>query len=173
MAAIYLDNLVKPRQTKATGTVLGKEPTPSQYTYTDLHLDLIFSQTVGTGWDTANTKDIQADYDAKAISNSLVNIITTRPGWKVLSPEFGCRLDKYLFEPLSEFNAHVIASDILRNLEKFETRVNFTGVNITPLYDELQYYIEINYTIKASSMLNKLQLKFNTQALTLNDILVL
>jgi phage baseplate assembly protein W len=173
MAAIYLDNLVKPRQSKAPTTVLAYEPIPTQYTYTDLHLDLAFAKNIGNGWNAVNSKDIEVDYDQKAVANSIRNILTTRPGWKVLTPTFGCRLDTFLFEPLTEFNAHNIANLVLRSIENFEPRIEITSIDIAPLYDELMYHIEINYKLKQAGLLNTLQLKFNTQALSLNDIIIL
>ena len=172
MAAIYLDNLVKPRQTNVPTTILAQQPAPDQYTYTDLHLDLKFLDNIGNGWNTVKTKDIQADYDNKAIGNSIVNILTTRPGWKVLSPTFGCRLDKYLFEPLSEFRGSVIANDIKRAIENFEPRITLEHIWVVVSYDDNQYYFEIKFKINQSGLLNTLQLKFNTQALSLNDMII-
>lgn len=115
-------------------TGLQKVTVSNTYTYSDLHLD--FSNTIN--------KDLQADYDAAAIKNSIYSLFNTMPGQNLLNPLYGLDLSRYLFEPLSENNARSIGNAIVNGLSMYETRVTVSGVNITLNISEQTYYIELN-----------------------------
>ena len=104
------------------------------YTYSDLHLD--FSNPI--------SKDLQADYDAAAIKNSIYSLFNTMPGQSLLNPLYGLDLTQYLFEPVNETNARNIGNAIVNGLSLYEPRVTVSNVNITLNLDEQTYYIELN-----------------------------
>lgn len=160
MAAIYLDNLVKPQKVQSPYTNITAETDLNEYVYTDLHLDLSFIKNIGNGITTVNSNDIVADYDIQAIRNSIYNIFTTKPGEKILNPAFGCSLEAFLFEQLSEFKANIIGNQILTNLTRYEPRIEVEKVMVYPNYEMLQYEITIVYNIPASGLLDKLQMNF-------------
>jgi phage baseplate assembly protein W len=162
MASIYLDNLIKPQKIQSPYTNVAIEPEPLQHTYRDLHLDLEFFQNIGNGYNPVISKDISADFDVKAIHNAIYNIFTTRPGEKILSPDFGCSLDQFLFEQLSDFKAQIIGNLIYTNLVKFEPRINVSKVQVYPNYKEQQYEIYVSYEIPDRSFTDTLQINFNT-----------
>jgi phage baseplate assembly protein W len=87
------------------------------------------------GNNSANSKDIVVDTNVEAIKNSIRNIFNTRPGEKVLNPEFGCSLEKYLFDAVSNLGAQAIGDDISTALATFEPRVT-----LIKLYVETQPY---------------------------------
>jgi len=164
MAAIYLDNIVKPKITNS-----GSAPTDqynksaSSYTYTDLHLDLKISQNIGNGLNPVFSADFEVDHDKKAISNSIYNIFSCKQGWKVLSPNFFGSLDRFLFEAVTESNANIIGNDIVRSIGTFEPRIELLKLYIKPNKEEYSYEISINYRVKQSGLLDKLEFRFNTQ----------
>lgn len=162
MAAIYLDNLIKPQKVQSPYTDISKEPEPLQYTYRDLHLDLSLFRNIGSGSNMVDSKDITADYDIQAIRNSIYNIFTTRPGGKILTPGFGCSLEQFLFEKMSDFKANIIGNQILNNLTKYEPRVNVTKVLVFPNYQDLYYQITIVYEVPDRGLIDRLQMNFNT-----------
>jgi len=104
------------------------------YTYSDLHLD--FSNPI--------SKDLQADYDAAAIKNSIYSLFNTMPGQSLLNPLYGLDLTQYLFEPVNETNARNIGNAIVNGLSLYEPRVTVSNVNITLNLDEQTYYIDLN-----------------------------
>jgi hypothetical protein len=171
MAAIYLDNLVKPQKVQSQITNIAVEPESLQYTYRDLHLDLSLFKNIGDGFKVVNTKDIQADYDIIAIRNSIYNIFTTRPGEKILSPDFGCSLDQFLFQPLSEVRAQILGNKILENITKFEPRIIVNKILINTNYMEYTYEINVDYQILDSGLVDNLQMNFNTTSYTSIQIL--
>lgn len=147
MAIVDLNNLVRPKQTNNSGTALSNVVNSPLPIYTDLHLDLSLSKNIGLGIDTVPSSDLLVDNDIDAIKNSIKNIFTTKKGEKVLNPEFGCSLDQYLFEPITEVYAQLIGNDILTGIQRFEPRVEITNITVIPVYDQNLYYITCYYTL--------------------------
>jgi phage baseplate assembly protein W len=147
MAVIDLNNLVRPKQNYSSTTSVSQVVTVSKPVYKDLHLDLIESKNIGLGLNAVNTSDILVDTDIQAIQNSIKNIFTTKKGQKILNPDFGSALEQYLFTPISNANARAIGSDILSNISQYESRIKVENINVTPMFDQNQYYIAVYYTI--------------------------
>lgn len=91
--------------------------------------------------------DLLVDYDIKAVTNSIANILTTKKRQKILEPEFGLRLEDYLFEPVSDSVASLIEDEIREVITVFEPRVNLQDVRVIPFYDENKYEINIYFNI--------------------------
>ena len=123
------------------GEVFTKEGT----TYTDLSLELSMDSPSGRSQLHANStkKDLRLDTDYSAISNSLLNIFNTSPGEKILSPNFGADLRRYLFEPVSETTAQVIGDVILKAIKLYEPRVIVDNINIIAFPDTNEYQIDV------------------------------
>ena len=87
--------------------------------------------------------DIKVDYDESAIFNSLRNLLTTKPGQRFLFPLYGLDLTKFLFQPITTFNAQLIGDLIVSSIDNFETRVNLLNVQVIPDTDNNTYNITI------------------------------
>ena len=66
----------------------------------------------------------QASYFGQAIGkelieNNLMQLLKTARGERVMLPNYGLALHKYLFEPLDETTYEVLKQDILKNIEKY------------------------------------------------------
>lgn len=121
------------------------------FLYKDLKLDL----SVGYSYSKALLKsvdisDVQAIYDLDAVKNSITTCFLTSPGQKILSPNYGIDLRRYLFQPVSDDTAFFIRQDIISRLPEFEPRITIRNLSITTDYDEQQY--EINLTIDVPSL---------------------
>lgn len=146
MATVDLNNLVKPRQSnfpRNSPSVIVKKPIT---VYTDLKLDLTPTNSVGLGLNVAKANDIVVNTDYDAIRNSIRNIFTTKPGQKLLTPNFGSALERYLFEPVTDTMARIIGNEILNQIETFEPRVEVLNVEVAPQPDLNQYSIQVLYT---------------------------
>jgi len=101
-----------------------------KYTYSDLHLDLqqedLYTKKLGL---IKNKSDLKADYNIDAIKNSIYSLFNTKKGQRILSPDYGISLEKYLFEPISNIAAFNIGKDIQAGIAKHEPRI--TPLNIT------------------------------------------
>jgi hypothetical protein len=92
-------------------------------------------------------KDVQGLFDENAIRNSITNIFLTAPGEKILSPEFGLDLRRYLFEPISDFGAFAIKDDIKNRLPEMEPRVTIQNVVVVPYPEQNEYRITMQIDI--------------------------
>jgi phage baseplate assembly protein W len=130
MATIDLNNLIRPKKVNSTNTVVTQQvqnPTP---VYVDLHLDLDNNRSIGIGGNPAIGNDIIVDQDILAIKNSIRNLFTTKRGEKVLNPEFGCSLDAFLFEAVTEMGGKAIGDTIYNAITRFEPRVEVLNVYV-------------------------------------------
>lgn len=87
--------------------------------------------------------DLRVSEDEGAILNSIKNIFTTVPGEKVLNPAFGVNLVQWLFEPVSEFNAHEIGEAIVTGIEKYEPRVVVNSVTVLSNPETNEYTVKL------------------------------
>jgi phage baseplate assembly protein W len=121
---------------------LNRLPKERKYTYIDLELDLKINYTKTNPLNNSNEqKDIVADYDVKAIKNSIFNIFTTMPGQKLLNPIFGLNLFQFLFTGITAANAKLLGDTILKGIIKFEPRVSVDRINVAPDIENQQYSI--------------------------------
>jgi len=118
------------------------------YLFKDLFLDLKTSVYYNKQLNKNSVlKDIQGVFDENAIRNSITNIFLTTPGQKILSPEFGLDLRRYLFEPISDFSAFSIRDDIRNRLPEMEPRITVNNVVVIPNTDQNEYRINMQIDI--------------------------
>ena len=120
-----------------------------KYTYKDIGLDIKAETNVLPRglYREENITDIRASLDESAIKNSLTNIFNPVPGQKLLSPEFGLDLRRYLFDPLSTDIAQNIGDTILQGLRRYEPRIRVDRVHVHTDFDQNQYIISLYITI--------------------------
>lgn len=160
MAAIYLDNLIKPALVNSPYTTVSKPSVKTQHTYVDISSDFLLENNIGDGYNTVSSKDLKVSYDIEAIRNSIFNIFTTRRGNKILNPEWGSRLDAYLFESVSNVNANIIGKNMLSDLEK-EPRIEVKNITIKPNKEEQIYNITLYYRIIDTNVSDSLNISLN------------
>lgn len=130
--AIKIDNL-KPNNYKG-------------YKYVDIHFDLESIKRDGGKYHSSNIvegNDIEADYDISAIRNSIVNLLTTSPGQRPLTPNLGLSLMRYIGSPNTTITASLIGSEIKRGIELWEPRVKLLKVIVNSVPDEYLYQIAL------------------------------
>ena len=64
------------------------------------------------------------------VRESICIILRTKPGERVLLPEFGCGLDRYLFEPNSIGTLRLIQEEVKRALGRWEPRILLEDVRV-------------------------------------------
>jgi len=91
----------------------------------------------------------KASYDADAIKASVIQIVTTMRGERVMRPDFGCNAFSYVFESNSEEFRVTAEREIRQALSKWERRVRVEGVSISSddITEPGQVLIEITYTV--------------------------
>jgi len=79
------------------------------------------------------------------IRQSVEAILDTEPGERVMRPDFGCGLRRYLMEPNSTVTRAGMERDIDAALGRWEPRIQVTNVAVTPGEEPSLVWIEISY----------------------------
>lgn len=121
------------------------------YLYKDLKLDMEFDVFYSKQLNKKESlKDVAAIYDVEAVKNSVITAFLTSPGDKILNPEYGLDLRRYLFEPIDDFIIDIITDDIKKKLPLVEPRVTVENVWVDG--DEDNNTISISLQINIPSL---------------------
>lgn len=135
---------------------LNKQAQVEQYLYRDIQLELKDNDNLSSRglYAEPSTTDLVASYDEAAIKNSLMNLFSTMPGQKLLTPDYGLNLSQFLFVPVSKTMARMIGNRILEGIQTYEPRVTVVNVNVFANEDASRYDIELSIKIPALSNQN-------------------
>lgn len=90
---------------------------------------------LGRGWGfppefSKNTKSVLLTEDETDIEKSLEILLSTRPGERIMVPEYGCNLDELLFKPLNLTLKTFVADLIKTAILYHESRIDVEKVKI-------------------------------------------
>jgi len=93
------------------------------------------------------TRDLIVLKNEYAIARSVQNLVLTIQGEKPFDPDFGCAVNRLLFENISFFTAKSLKDEIEVVIRENEPRVELDQINVIPNYDEGQMDVTIKYFI--------------------------
>ena len=67
------------------------------------------------------------------IKDAVHQLLKTEKGERIMLPNFGCNLRKYLFQPLTETTFESIKRDILYSFEKYIRGANVAKLSVFPM----------------------------------------
>jgi uncharacterized protein len=112
---------------------------------------------LGTGWGfppefSLKNKDVVLVSDAEDIEQSLMIILSTRPGERILNPLFGCRIHDLVFETIDESTKALAIESIQKAILFFEPRITVESVSTdtSRIYDGI-LLVNINYIIRTTN----------------------
>jgi hypothetical protein len=82
---------------------------------------------------------------ADKVQQSIALILETEPGERVMRPEFGCGLRRYLMKPNTVAVRALLRHDVEAALRQFEPRIDLTSVEVLAGEDPAQVDIHIAY----------------------------
>lgn len=112
--------------------------TEKDYVYSDIPINLDLSPMTG---------DIVKRTDTDAIKNSILQIISTKPGERFFNTNYGSKINNYLFDIIDESTAENIRSEIENALKNFNKRINVENINVVPDYENETYQVFILFNI--------------------------
>lgn len=89
--------------------------------------------------------------NVNAVKNSIRQIFTWIPGERIINPEFGSNLRKYLYEPITEENQERIVAEIRQCALRWEPRIIVDRVVKATTTDDVEnntVKLDIYYRIK-------------------------
>ncbi|MFT6502893.1 MAG: phage baseplate assembly protein W [Crocinitomicaceae bacterium] len=112
---------------------------------------------LGTGWSfppefNKQLSEVEMSSDEKDIKESLIIILSTRVGERIMHPDFGCNLDELIFAPINLTLITYVKDLIETAILYFESRIDLDKVNIVTSSDiEGELLIELDYTIRSTN----------------------
>jgi hypothetical protein len=76
---------------------------------------------------------------------SIFTLLDTDPGERVMRPDFGCGLRRYLMAPNNPGTRAAIAREITQSLNRWEPRIQLIDIQVSPTEDRSMVLIEIHY----------------------------
>jgi uncharacterized protein len=117
----------------------------------------IIKSFLGTGWGfppafSIVTSDVGMLSDVDDIESSLEILLTTRPGERVMRPDYGCNLDELVFEPLTTTFKTYIKDLISTAILYYEPRIEVNSIELDDTGElEGRILIIIDYTVSATN----------------------
>ena len=97
------------------------------------------------------TDDVVVSRDASAIKQAIVNLLLTNKGERLMNPNYGSDIRRYLFEPLDYGTANQIKGNIRDTIERFEPRITVVRLKASPNYDDNGFDITMTYSIRGTN----------------------
>lgn len=117
----------------------------------------INKQFLGKGWDfppefNKEIKAVKMLEGEEDVKSSLEILLSTRPGERIMVPDYGCNLDELLFKPLNLTLKTYVVDLIKTAILYHEPRVDINKIEIDPT-NELDgvLLINIDYTIRSTN----------------------
>jgi phage baseplate assembly protein W len=79
------------------------------------------------------------------VRQSIFTLLDTDPGERVMRPDFGCGLRRYLMAPNNPATRAAIAREITQTLGRWEPRIELIDLQVSPTDDRAMVLIEIHY----------------------------
>ena len=125
-------------------------------------LDAPPGEPVGLVLDPSGAIDTVADDEA--VRQSLLMLISTRPGERVMRPEYGCDLHRLVFSPNDDTTAGLAIHFVRQAVERWEPRVEILRVdaNRDP-YEATRLAIVLDYRVRATLQADSLEVAVDLQ----------
>ncbi|MCL4247983.1 MAG: GPW/gp25 family protein [Anaerolineae bacterium] len=99
---------------------------------------------------------------AAAVRQALLLLIATRPGERVMRPDYGCNLQQLMFMPNDETTAGLAIHYVEQAITRFEPRVEIVELDANPMPDRPNVmFIELQYRIKVTQAVDQLAVTFD------------
>ncbi|MEI7265739.1 GPW/gp25 family protein [Pectobacterium versatile] len=107
---------------------------------------------LGTGWafppsfNGPNHNAVMSS-DIQDIEQSLTILLSTIPGERPMAPDFGCRINQFVFEELTQTVLTQLESEIRYAILFFESRINVEDVHFLPEPISGKLLVQIDYSV--------------------------
>ena len=113
---------------------------------------------LGAGWhfpiaraDPAGAAPLKIAADEPSVRQSIEIILSTRKGERVMRPDFGCDLDKLLFEPNNRATQALAEFEVTEALKMWEPRIEVLDVHARAGGDNGEQLLnEVGYRVRST-----------------------
>lgn len=119
---------------------------------------------LGSGWKcpvSVKNGRIASSGGEDSIRESIIIILTTAKGERVMRPNFGCKINELVFAQNNTSTATLMQFYIKESLLKWEPRIEVLDIAVTPDQDEkYKLVINIEYLVKTTNTRDNLVYPF-------------
>jgi uncharacterized protein len=105
--------------------------------------------------------DLEMVEDDAAVSQAILLLVTTRPGERVMRPEFGCDLQRLVFSPNDDTTAGLAIHYVRRAIETWEPRVDVLRLDAMRDADASRLEITLEYRVRATQRRDRLAIRLS------------
>lgn len=124
-------------------------PLPSYRAWRFVHPDFDAAAPDSSGLQFLPSCGIAMVDGANAVRQSLMLLLSTQPGERIMRPEFGCDLHRLVFEPNDETTAGLAIHYVRTAIARWEPRVEILGLDAEAAADDLSRLdIVLDYRVR-------------------------
>jgi uncharacterized protein len=87
--------------------------------------------------------------DDRSVREVMLNILLTRPGARLMRPDFGAGLLDFVHQPNNETTRNLMARVVRKSLELWEPRAVVEAVDVQPVRDNLcEVHLTVHYRLR-------------------------
>jgi phage baseplate assembly protein W len=94
------------------------------------------------------------------IKSNLVNLLLTSTGERIMNPNFGTFLKRFLFEGITDSNLESLKDNLLNSISIYIPDITVTGITITPNTDYNSIDLNIDYVVNISQFPDQVTVQF-------------
>jgi phage baseplate assembly protein W len=94
------------------------------------------------------------------IRSNLVNLLLTSTGERIMNPNFGTLLKRFLFEGITDSNLESLKDNLLNSISIYIPDITVTSIVITPNTDYNSIDLNIDYVVNISQSPDQVTVQF-------------
>jgi phage baseplate assembly protein W len=94
------------------------------------------------------------------IKSNLVNLLLTSTGERIMNPNFGTFLKRFLFEGITDSNLESLKDNLLNSISIYIPDITVTSIIITPNTDYNSIDLNIDYVVNISQSPDQVTVQF-------------
>ncbi|SHO54745.1 GPW/gp25 family protein [Vibrio quintilis] len=127
---------------------------------------------LGTGWAFPPSfapagQAVTLSRDEQDIHQSLTILLSTSPGERIMHPDYGCRLNRYMFAELTQTTLTEVEYEIRQAILFFESRIDLMAVSFIPEPMQGKLMVDLDYRIVTTNTRGNMVYPFYLQEGTL------
>jgi phage baseplate assembly protein W len=94
------------------------------------------------------------------IKSNLVNLLLTSTGERIMNPNFGTFLKRFLFEGITDSNLESLKDNLLNSISIYIPDITVTNIIITPNTDYNSIDLNVDYIVNISQFPDQVTVQF-------------
>jgi phage baseplate assembly protein W len=94
------------------------------------------------------------------IKSNLINLLLTDNGERIMNPNFGCNLRRFLFSGITNDNISLLKDNLITKISIYVPEITVTDIILAPDTDNNLLDLTIDYYLKISQTPDKVKVQF-------------